>query len=284
MNGHDRPRPEEQTPRAGAVVASPAPASPAPWIDSHAHIASEAFDADRDAVLQRSRESGAQGIICIGESLEAAARARGIAEANPSFVWWTAGVHPHDAAGFDPGRDVEAIAAALQAGAVAVGECGLDYHYDHSPRALQRRAFAAQLALGAQHDRAVVVHTREAEDDTIAMLREAGTAGIRGVLHCFTGSPALAEVGLEAGWYVSFAGIATFKKWERDDVVRRVPADRLLLESDSPYLAPVPNRGKRNEPAWCAHTLARLASVRGDDPVSLGRAVADNARTLFRLS
>lgn len=279
MSGNDRPRPEDQTPRAGAVVASTAP-----WIDSHAHLAGEAFDADRDAVLQRAREAGAQGIVCIGESLEAAARAKGVAEANPGFVWWTAGVHPHDAAGFDPARDVDAIAEALRGGAVAIGECGLDYHYDHSPRALQRRAFAAQLALAAQHDRPVVLHTREAEDDTVAMLREAGAAGIRGVLHCFTGSPALAEAGLAAGWSVSFAGIATFRKWDRDDVVRRVPVDRLLVESDSPYLAPVPQRGKRNEPAWCAHTLARLASVRGDDPVTLGRAVTENARTLFRLS
>jgi TatD DNase family protein len=271
------PRPE--SPRVGASGVPPAP-----WIDSHAHLGDAAFDADRDAVIARARVAGAVGIICIGESLAAATRARAIAEAHPAFIWWTAGVHPHDAAGFDPARDTAAIAAALDAGAVAVGECGLDYHYDHSPRALQRRAFAAQLALAAQHGRPVVVHTREAEDDTAAMVREAGAAGIRGVLHCFTGSAALAEAALDAGWHVSFAGIATFKKWEGNDVIRRVPDDRLLIESDSPYLAPVPFRGKRNEPAWCARTLEQVATVRETTAHALGPLVTANAHQLFALT
>jgi TatD DNase family protein len=256
----------------------------APWIDSHAHLGDPAFSEDRDAVIARVRDAGGLGVVCIGESLDSAARAKAIAEAHPGFVWWTAGVHPHDAAGFDPMRDGEAISAALEQGAVAVGECGLDYHYDHSPRALQRRAFSAQLALAAKHQRPVVVHTREAEDDTAAMIREAGAAGIGGILHCFTGSPALAEVGLAAGWYVSFSGIVTFKKWEGDDIVRHVPADRLLVESDSPYLAPVPHRGKRNEPAWCARTLERLALVRETDAVALGAHVTENARRIFGLA
>ncbi len=255
----------------------------APWIDSHAHLGDPAFADDRESVLDRIREAGGLGVVCIGESLESAGRARAIADAHPGFVWWTAGIHPHDAAGFDPVRDSDAIVEAMTHGAVAVGECGLDYHYDHSPRALQRRAFAAQLAIAAQHQRPVVVHTREAEDDTAAMIREAGEAGIRGVLHCFTGSVALAHVGLEAGWCVSFAGIVTFKKWEGDDIIRLVPDDRLLLESDSPYLAPVPHRGKRNEPAWCARTLERLAVVRQTDPATLGPLVTANARRLFSL-
>jgi TatD DNase family protein len=270
------PRPE--SPRAGAPVIPPVA-----WIDAHAHLGDAAFDLDRDAVVQRAREAGSVGIVCIGESLAAAALARDIAAAHPGFVWWTAGVHPHDAAGFDPARDVAAIADALGAGAVAVGECGLDYHYDHSPRALQRRAFAAQLALAAQHEKPVVVHTREAEDDTAAMVREAGEAGIRGVLHCFTGSAALAEVGLAAGWHVSFAGIATFKKWDGNDVIRRVPDDRLLIESDSPYLAPVPFRGRRNEPAWCVRTLEQVARVRDTDARTLGPRITLNAQQLFAL-
>jgi TatD DNase family protein len=165
-----------------------------------------------------------------------------------------------------------------------VGECGLDYHYDNSPRDAQRRAFDAQLALAGELRLPVVVHTRDAEDDTAAALRSAASAGIRGVLHCYTGSTALAAAGLEAGWYVSFSGIVTFRKWEGDDVVRLVPADRLLAESDAPYLAPVPYRGKRNEPAWVAHTVARLAAVRGTDPVALGVQLAMNARTLFGLA
>ena len=146
-----------------------------------------------------------------------------------------------------------------------IGECGLDYHYDHSPRELQRRAFAAQLALARELDRPVVVHTREAETDTMAMVAEAGAAGVRGVLHCYTGSHALAEIGLAAGWCVSFSGIVTFKKWDDDALVRLVPDDRLLVESDSPYLAPVPHRGQRNEPALVSFTVARIAAARGVD-------------------
>jgi TatD DNase family protein len=258
---------------------------PAPsWIDSHCHLGDAGFAEDLPVVLERLRAAGGEGVVCIGESLDSAARAKRIAEANPGFVWWTIGVHPHDAAGFDPQRDAEAIALGLQDGAVAVGECGLDYHYDHSPRALQRRAFASQLAIAAQHHKPVVVHTREAEDDTIAMVREAGQAGIRGVLHCFGGSPALAEAGLDAGWYLSYAGVVTFKKWVGDEIVRAAPADRLLVESDSPYLAPVPNRGKRNEPAWCAYTVAKLAALREADPQALGAQLGANARRLFSLT
>lgn len=275
----DATGPRHESARAGAPLASGAP-----WIDSHAHLAAEAFDEDRDAVLTRVREAGGQGVVCIGESLAAAARARALAATHPGFVWWTAGVHPHDAAGFDPVRDAEAIAQAMDAGAVAVGECGLDYHYEHSPRALQRRAFAAQLAIAAQHGKPVVVHTRTAEEDSIAMVREAGDAGIRGVLHCFSGSASLAEAGLAAGWYISYAGIVTFKKWDGAELLRRIPQDRLLVESDSPYLAPVPFRGKRNEPAWCARTLQRLADLRGEPVERLGRAVTANARRLFALA
>jgi TatD DNase family protein len=253
------------------------------FIDSHAHLADPAFDADRAEVIARAREAGAAGIVCIGESLAAAARAHEIAAAHPGFVWHTAGVHPHDAAGFDHARDPDAIRAELARGAVAVGECGLDYHYDHSPRDRQRAAVAAQLSLAHEHGVPVVVHTREAEDDTIAMIREAGVQGVRGVLHCYTGSHALARVGLDAGWHVSFSGIVTFRKWTDDELLRLVPDDRLLAESDAPYLAPVPNRGKRNEPAWVAHTVARLALARGGDAAALALTVAANARRLFNL-
>ncbi len=273
----------DQEPRPASQPGG-APSVPPPFIDAHVHLANEQFAEDLPAVLDRLRAAGGVGAVCIGESLEAAAKARALAAGHPGFVWWTAGVHPHDAAGFDPIRDAEALSEALGAGAVAVGECGLDYHYDHSPRDLQRRAFAAQLALAAQHRKPVVLHTREAEADTIAMIREAGQAGIRGVLHCFTGSPALAEAGLDAGWYVSYAGVLTFKKWDGDELVRRIPADRLVIESDSPFLAPVPFRGKRNEPAWCAYTLQRLAAVRGDDPTTLGAQLVANTRALFGLA
>jgi TatD DNase family protein len=253
------------------------------FIDSHAHLADAAFAGDRDAVISRAREAGAAAIVCIGESLRVAELAADIAARYPGFVFATAGIHPHDAAAFDEQRDIPRLRALLGT-AVAVGECGLDYHYDNSPRAAQRSAFSAQIALAAETDRPVVVHTREAEEDTQSLLREAQTARVIGVMHCYTGSHALAELALDAGWYVSFSGIVTFNKWADDDLLRLVPRERLLLESDSPYLAPVPFRGKRNEPAWVFHTLSRVAAARGDDPVELGRVTAANTERLFGLA
>lgn len=253
------------------------------FVDSHAHLADPSFDSDRDEVIRRARTGGCRAIVCIGESLAAAERASVLAREQPGFVFSTAGVHPHDAATFDPSRDPEQIREYVARGAVAVGECGLDYHYDHSPRDLQRRAFAAQLALARELDVPVVVHTREAEADTAAMIREAGSAGIRGVLHCYTGSHGLAEVGLDAGWCISFSGIVTFKKWSDDDLIRLVPDDRILVESDAPYLAPVPNRGKRNEPSWVSLTVARLAAIRGASAEVFGEGAAQNTARLFRL-
>lgn len=254
------------------------------FIDSHAHLADPAFDDDRAAVIERARLTGAQAIVCIGESIAAADRAARVVALHPGYVFHTAGVHPHDAATFDAARDLDAIRAHAAAGAVAVGECGLDYHYDHSPRERQRAAFAAQLAIAGEVDRPVVVHTREAEDDTLAMVRDAGRSGVRGVLHCYTGSIALAEVALESGWYVSFSGIITFRTWTDAALLRLVPSDRLLVESDAPYLAPVPHRGKRNESAWVTFTVARLAAERGEDAAALGASTTDNARRLFGLA
>ena len=196
----------------------------------------------------------------------------------------TAGIHPHDAAGFNPARDLPRLRTLIAGSAVAVGECGLDYHYDNSPRESQLAAFAAQIGLAAEVKKPLVVHTRDAEDDTRSMIREAQAAGAIGVLHCYTGSHALAELAIDAGWYVSFSGIITFRKWSDDDLLRLVPRDRLLVESDSPYLAPVPFRGKRNEPAWVAHTLTRLAEARSDDADDLGRTTAENAARLFGLA
>ena len=253
------------------------------FIDSHCHLADPAFDDDRDLAIARARQTGARAVVCIGESIDAARRAHAIAESHRGFAFFTAGVHPHDAAQFDPARDPEAIRELVMRGAVAIGECGLDAHYDHSPREHQRRAFAAQLSIAKELDRPVVVHTREAEDDTRAMITEAGAAGVRGVLHCYTGSHALAEAALSAGWYVSFSGIVTFKKWADDALLRLVPDERLLVESDSPYLAPVPNRGKRNEPAWVSFTVARVAAARGVDAPSLGALTAANTIRFFNL-
>lgn len=231
--------------------------------------------------MQRAREAGADGVVCIGSALNDADPCECLAREFPGFVNWTSGVHPHDAAQFDSGVHSPRIRGALERGSVAIGECGLDYHYDNSPRAVQRSVFDSQLAIAADSGRPVVVHTRDAEDDTLSMLATAASSAVRGVLHCFTGTRRLAEAALDAGWYISFSGIVTFKAWSGDDIVRLVPADRILAESDSPYLAPIPFRGKRNEPAWVAKTVARLAEVRGISAAELGGQVSVNARRFF---
>jgi TatD DNase family protein len=254
------------------------------FIDSHVHLADPAFDADRDEVIERARLTGARALVCIGESLETARRAAVIAERHPDFVYHTAGVHPYDASGFDASRDLEGIRAELARGAVAIGECGLDYQYENASPERQRAAFAAQLTLAGELNAPVIVHTRAAEDDTRDMVVDAGRTGVRGVLHCFTGSAALAAAALEVGWYVSFSGIVTFRRWTDDALLQLVPSDRLLVESDAPYLAPVPQRGKRNESAWVSFTVARVAAARGVDAAAVGAQSAANARRLFGLA
>ena len=225
--------------------------------------------------------AGCATIICIGESIERAEQARTVSQAHPELVRFTAGVHPHDAAGFDRGRDIPRIADLVARGACAIGECGLDYHYDNSPREKQREALDAQLDLAAATRRPVVIHSRAAEADTRAMLDAADSAGVSGVMHCFTGPAACAERALAAGWFISFAGVVTFKKWTDDAVVRMVPLDRILAESDAPYLTPVPFRGKRNEPARVRLTIDALARMRGEDPSELGERIVANTSALF---
>lgn len=253
------------------------------FADSHTHLADAAFSADVGDVVDRAQNAGARALVCIGESPAAALRAQAIAARYPGLVWFTCGVHPHDAHTWHDDTDAAAIRAAVKNGAVAVGECGLDYHYDHSPRELQRHALARQLELAAELKRVIVLHTREAEDDTHAFLREAEAASVKGVLHCFTGSHRLAEAGLAAGWHVSFSGVVTFKKFDDVALLQLVPANRLLVESDAPYLAPVPNRGKRNEPAWVAATLARIADARGCPVEELAHQTLTNTREFFGL-
>ncbi|HEY2897230.1 MAG TPA: TatD family hydrolase [Gemmatimonadaceae bacterium] len=250
------------------------------FIDSHSHLADTAFDADRDAVVERAIEAGASLVICIGASIEDAARARALAARYP-LLRWTAGLHPQDAARFDASTDLPALEALLDSGAIAVGECGLDFHYDDAPRLAQHECFEAQLSIAAERSLPVIVHTRDAEPETAIMIDRAARDGVLGVLHCYTGSLALAERALGYGWYVSFSGIITFKNWADTGLLRAIPDDRLLVESDAPYLAPVPRRGKRNEPAWVAHTIARLAAARGVTPEYLADRTAENAGRLF---
>jgi TatD DNase family protein len=257
-------------------------------IDSHCHLADETFAPDLAGVVERARDAGVERALVILE----AGNAKEAAQADVLQRLWPetrfgVGVHPHQAHQFagDPDRAAVVVREQLERtpAARAVGEIGLDYHYDFSPRDVQQAVFRAQVRLARELDRPVIIHTREADEDTLAILREEGGGAVRGVLHCFTGNAALADAGLALGFYVSLAGIITFPKAaELRETVRRVPLERLLVETDSPFLAPVPYRGKRNEPAYVARVVAALADMHALDPAALARQTAANFHSLFR--
>ncbi|MBV9746354.1 MAG: TatD family hydrolase [Acidobacteriia bacterium] len=232
-------------------------------VDSHCHLDDKQFDSDREETVARARAAGVETMLAIGTGegppdLEAAIR---LAE-QFGFVYATVGVHPHDAAKTTE-ETFEHIRRLLHHPKVlAIGEIGLDYHYDFSPREVQRAAFERQLELAAQAKLPVVIHTREAWDDTISILRAASPDS--GIMHCFTGDADQARQALDLGFHLAFGGVLTFPKAEIvREAARITPADRLLVETDCPYLAPVPMRGKRNEPAFLVETVRRLADVRG---------------------
>lgn len=251
------------------------------WIDSHTHLTDERLAGEAEAVVERARQAGVQAMVTIGTDVEGSRAAAALAARLPG-VYAAAGIHPHTAGSASAESLAELREVAGAPRVVAIGETGLDYHYDNAPRDVQREAFLAQLELGRSLDLPVVVHARDADADLAALLREAGL-GTRGVLHCFSGGRALMEQALDIGWYVSFAGMITFKKYDAEDLVRAVPADRILVETDAPYLAPVPMRGKRNEPAFVPHVGLRAAAIRGVAAAEFARRTTENARTLFRL-
>jgi TatD DNase family protein len=250
------------------------------YFDSHCHLTDAAFREDREAVLRRAREAGVTRIVTIASTLADARAAVLLSEAE-SGVWSTAGVHPHEAGAAGPGdvREIEELARSHD-GIVAIGETGLDYHYDNAPRARQRNSFASHLALASELDLPVVVHSREADDDVAAALRDM-PAGTRGVLHCFTGGPKAFGEAMAAGWYVSFSGIASFPSFGASDLLLEVPRDRLLAETDAPYLAPVPVRGKRNEPAFVSHVAAAIGRHLETTPEEVARLTTENAMRFY---
>jgi TatD DNase family protein len=254
-------------------------------IDSHCHLADEAFDSDRDDVIARARQAGLSGALCILSAGDEAEAARaGDVRARWTSVRFAAGVHPHNASRFAdrPADAADATRAHLiRFDGCAVGEIGLDYHYDFSPPETQRQVFAAQLALARELDRPIIIHTREATEDTFSLLAAAG-GPLRGVFHCFTGDDEMARRALDIGFHLSFAGIVSFPKAQAlRDTARLVPQDRLLIETDSPYLAPVPHRGKRNEPSFVARVLAVVAEIRGEPPEVVEGYTTRNFEALF---
>lgn len=255
---------------------------PIALIDSHVHLDFDKFDSDRSEVIARAHSADVQTMITIGCRLDSCKKAIAIAEQNPS-VFATVGVHPHQAAETDD-EEMAAIEDLLNhPKVVGLGETGLDYFYMNSPQETQLKVFRQHIKLSQKTDMPLIIHTRDAEEDTIRLLQEEynGTP-YKGVIHCFTGSLHLAQECMDLGFYISISGIATFVK-SLQKVIKQLPLERLLVETDAPYLAPAPHRGERNEPAYVRHTAQKLADL-FDLPLSeFAQHTTSNTKTLFNL-
>ncbi|HWC73359.1 MAG TPA: TatD family hydrolase [Gemmatimonadales bacterium] len=249
-------------------------------VDTHCHLGDAAFDADRDAVLERAAEAGVRHVVVIAESLPASERAAGLARRRTGLSA-TAGVHPHEAESWsaESAARIRDLLAAPEM--VAVGETGLDYHYLHAPRDAQRAAFEAQLQLATELGKPVIVHARDADGDMAAILRALAPRPPVVVLHSFSSGDEVWDAGLDINAYFSFSGMITFKNWTRTDRLSACPPDRLLVETDAPYLAPVPHRGRRNEPGFVREVAARAAALRSESADELVQRTAENARRCF---
>ncbi len=256
-------------------------------VDSHAHLDSDEGASDLGGVRERARAAGLERVVCIGlwRGPGSFGNALELAAAEPGFYSATVGIHPHECARV-PEADWEACRRlAGDPRVVGVGETGLDFHYDHSPRPDQERCFRRSLGIARQAGKPVVVHVREADEDCARVLREEGVPPAGGVVHCFTGGWAAARTYLDLGLHVSVAGVVTFKNAEAvREAVRRIPRDRLLVETDSPFLAPVPFRGKRNEPAHVAEVARAVAALWGVPPEEAAATTAENALRFFRIA
>ena len=251
-------------------------------VDSHCHLDFPEFAPELDAVVARAKDAGVGTCVTIGTTLEKFPRVQAVTEQFES-VWCSVGIHPHEAKVEPLENPAPLIERAQHPKVVGIGETGLDYYYEHSPRAAQIANFRAHIAAARQLKLPLVVHTRDAEDDTIQILRdEMGQGAFTGLIHCFTGTRALADAAVDLGFCISASGIATFKKSEElRAVLKDVPLDRLLVETDAPYLAPMPHRGKRNEPAFVKHTAAMLAELKGVSFEDLAAATTENFFRLF---
>ena len=251
--------------------------------DTHAHLHFPEFAGDLDAVLARARAAGVRRMVTIGTDVATSRAAAALAAREPD-VWAAVGIHPHEAADADEAALAEIVRLASSPRVVAIGETGLDFFRDRSPREAQTRAFTAQVALARRLGKPVLVHCRDAHAETLALLAADGPLERGGIMHCFSGDVALARRCIELGLLVSLAGPVTYPKpGALPDVARAIPADRLVVETDCPFLPPQPYRGKRNEPAYLAITAARVAELRGEPLADLAGRMSENARALFRL-
>jgi TatD DNase family protein len=268
---------------AGDAVADK-PMTRSIYVDSHCHIDMPQFDPDREAVVARAREAGVANMLLVGGVDAEAGHRRTLKTAEALGFPASAGVHPHEAKLATAAVYDEIRGWAREKRIVAVGEIGLDFYYDHSARDTQREVFRQQVRLAREVGLPVIIHTRDADDETATILEEERAQECGGVIHCFTGTPPLAERAMALGFYVSFSGIAAFPRAENiQTVARTMPLDRLLIETDSPFLAPPPHRGKRNEPAFVVEVARKVASLRGMAPEEIGAAAIANFKRLFRL-
>jgi TatD DNase family protein len=245
--------------------------------DSHCHIDMPQFDADRDEVVARAREAGVETMLIVGGVDEEQGHRRALRVAESLGLPVSAGIHPHEARLATEAVYDELRGLAREERIAALGEIGLDFHYDHSPRDVQREAFRRQVRLAREVGLPVIIHTREADDETAALLEDEGGAEMGGVIHCFTGGADLARRALDLGFFISFSGIATFpRSQEIQEVARTIPLDRVLIETDAPFLAPPPHRGKRNEPAFVVEVARKVAALRGISLEEVGEASRAN--------
>ncbi|MEM7434746.1 MAG: TatD family hydrolase [Myxococcota bacterium] len=255
--------------------------------DTHCHLDDPRLHEELGDVLARAASAGVTRITTIGCANDVASvrSALALAYAHPETISATVGVHPHDAKHLDRALEDAIIDAGADEAVVAIGETGLDFHYDHSPHEDQRRAFRAQVQIAKQLKKPLVIHTRSAPAETLRILREEGASEVGGIIHCFSEDASFAKGALDLGFVSSFSGIVTFKKAiEVQEAARQQPSDAILIETDAPYLAPIPKRGKRNEPAYVAHTAACIAGLRGEDPEELAATTYDNAMRVFGLA
>jgi TatD DNase family protein len=256
-------------------------------IDSHAHIEFKGYDEDRDEVISRAAEAGVGIIVDVGNGdiLEGShEKAQALADKYP-FIYTTVGLHPHDAALFDDILAAKLVALSQHPKVIGWGEIGLDYYYDNSPREIQREAFRRQLELARSRGLPVIIHTRDAEEDTSQILRECwADTGLGGIFHCYTGSYELAAAGIEMGFLISFSGVITFKKSsELRSVAARLPLNRVLIETDCPYLSPEPFRGRRNEPARVREVALQLAQLHNTNIEEIAETTSDNFYRFFKI-
>ena len=253
------------------------------FIDSHAHLDDTKYDGDRDEMLQRAQGRGISNIVNVGYDLLSSRRSLDLA-AKYDFIYAAVGIHPHDAAVAGENYLEELREMAAQPKAVAIGEMGLDYYRNLSPKEVQQLVFREQIRLAAELEKPIIIHDREAHGDVMAILREEKVGPAKGVLHCFSGSMEMARECLKMGFYLSIAGPVTFHNANKlREIAANIPLDRLLIETDSPYLTPEPHRGKRNESAYVAYVGQCIAEIRGIPVEELGAATTDNAKRLFKI-